>query len=161
MTISPHDPATEYFRPARPGEAAALTALSVRSAASWNDPTDPGDTEDLEVSEERLARERYYVLVDAADTPLGVYGLHGQGEELTLSHLFLEPEVLRTGRGKRMWLHMLETARAAGAQRITWGSDPNAAPFYEAMGGVRTGEIRDVFPGWHLQLFAYDLAEPA
>jgi GNAT superfamily N-acetyltransferase len=151
------DATTERIRPARPGEAAALTALAVRSAASWNDPTDPGDTEELQISEETLARERHYVLVDADDTPLGVYSLHGDGPELILSHLFLEPHVMRTGRGKRLWLHMLETARAAGAERIIWGSDPNAAPFYRAMGAIHTGEERDVFPGWHLQLFRYDL----
>lgn len=157
MPESMPDPTTERIRPARPGEAAALTALSVRSAASWNDPNDPGDTEDLEISEETLARERHYVLVDADDIPLGLYSLHGTGSEVTLSHLFVEPHLPHTGRGKRLWLHMLETARAAGAERVVWGSDPNAAPFYRAMGATHTGEVRDVFPGWHLQLFRYEL----
>jgi GNAT superfamily N-acetyltransferase len=124
---------------------------------SWNDPHDTGDTAALEISEDLLARERHFVLVDAADQPLGLYSLHGDGLELHLSHLFVEPHLLRTGRGKRLWLHLLETARESGAERITWGSDPNAAPFYLAMGATRTGEERDVFPGWHLQLFRYDL----
>jgi len=148
----------ECIRPARPDERDALTALAVRSAAAWEDPNDPGDVDDLLVHDEDITRWQTWVLADAGDRPLGFYILRGAGEHAYLSHLFVDPSVLRTGRGKRLWLHMLATAREAGARWVEWGSDPNAAPFYRAMGATWTGEQRDIFPGWHLQLFRYDFS---
>ena len=52
----------------------------------------------------------------------------------------MAPEALRAGLGGRLWTHLEDTARAAGARRLEVDSDPHAQGFYRAMGMHRAGQ---------------------
>jgi hypothetical protein len=46
-------------------------------------------------------------------------------------------------------------AREMGAEDLTFASDPNAAPFYRAMGAEWVSEEPTSWPGWALQMFRF------
>jgi GNAT superfamily N-acetyltransferase len=54
--------------------------------------------------------------------------------------MFVAPGTLRAGLGRRLWAHLEDTARAAGARRLEVDSDPHAEGFYRAMGMHPAGE---------------------
>ncbi len=51
------------------------------------------------------------------------------------------------------------TARETGAVVLTFAADPNAAPFYRAMGAEWVREEETTRPGWVLQYFRYPLED--
>lgn len=61
------------------------------------------------------------------------------GTTAILEKLFVDPDCMRTGAGKRLFIWARETAIAAKAKKIVIDSDPGAEGFYQAMGAVRTG----------------------
>jgi N-acetylglutamate synthase-like GNAT family acetyltransferase len=75
-----------------------------------------------------------------------------------LDKLFVDAPLIGTGRGKRLWLHMAETARECGGTTLFFYADPNASAFYRAMGADLLEEIPTEWPGWSLHRFRFDLA---
>lgn len=61
--------------------------------------------------------------------------------ECWLEALFVDPSMIGTGVGRRLFLWSVEAARALGAARMEIASDPGAAAFYRAMGAVDAGEV--------------------
>jgi GNAT superfamily N-acetyltransferase len=88
---------------------------------------------------------------------LGYYALTGTPDDLSLDKLFIGPDYIGTGCGKRLWQHALATARSLGATELTLASDPNAAPFYRAMGAVFLREEPTTWPNWSLHMFRVPL----
>ena len=71
------------------------------------------------------------------------------------SALFVEPDLIGTGCGRRLWEHAVATARDLGVDVLLLDADPNAAPFYRAMGAEWLREVPTTWPGWALQVFRY------
>jgi GNAT superfamily N-acetyltransferase len=140
------------IRRATSREAPLLTTLTGRSALSWG--YDPAfldwAREDLTVTPEFIACSLVFVLEKAGNL-VGYYGLLGEPPEMALHFLFVEPDRIGTGCGKRLWQHAVGTVRALGARVLTIASDPNAAPFYRAMGAEWVNEEPTSRPGWALQ----------
>jgi GNAT superfamily N-acetyltransferase len=86
-----------------------------------------------------------------------MYTLLGEGDELELEHLFVDPARLGRGHGRRLFRHATEVARAAGARALIIKSDPNAAGFYRVMGAADTGEIASSIPGRTIPTFRLTL----
>jgi GNAT superfamily N-acetyltransferase len=59
----------------------------------------------------------------------------GRGDVWWLDDLWIEPEWMGKGIGRRLFRHAAEHGRRAGAIRMEWEAEPNAAGFYENMGG--------------------------
>jgi GNAT superfamily N-acetyltransferase len=87
--------------------------------------------------------------------------LLGEPPEMALDKLFVEPDRIRTGCGKQLWRHAVATAREMGASVLTLASDPNAAPFYAAMGAEWVRQEPTSRPGWALQMFRFCLSGAA
>ena len=160
----PGDPA---IRPARPGEAGALTALVLRSKAHWGYGPDfmARVRPLLTVTPEMVAKRPVVVLEDGA-LVAGLYALSevddgpadDDGATAELDLLFVDPGHLGRGHGARLFAHASAAARAAGAARLVVESDPNAVGFYERMGMARTGgRASPVEAGRVLPLLALDL----
>jgi GNAT superfamily N-acetyltransferase len=81
------------------------------------------------------------VLEEGARGVVGFYGLREQGGEIELLYLFVEPEVVNRGYGKRLWAHAVAFAAKLGFQKIKIESDPYAEAFYQAMGARRIGDV--------------------
>jgi GNAT superfamily N-acetyltransferase len=131
------------IRPARAGEAATLSALALRSKAHWG--YDAAFMERvrpiLTFSEDDLVASPVYVL-DAGGTALGMYRLTGAPPTGELEDLWLLPDAIGHGSGRRMFQHALATARTLGFEELTIEAEPNAEGFYAAMGATRVGERR-------------------
>ena len=148
-------PSPGVIRPATTEEAPLLHALSGRSALSWGYEPEflDWEPEALAVTPELLARATAYVLEEEGRV-VGYYALVGEPPEIALDKLFVEPDWMGIGCGKRLWRHAIAMARTLGATVVTLYSDPNAAPFYRAMGAEWVGEEPTSRPGWALQLFS-------
>lgn len=149
---------TNLIRRAAPDEAPLLHALTGRSVLHWGYEPEFLDWEPqaIAVTPGLIAAGRFYLLEEAGRI-VGYYGLTGEPPEMVLDKLFVEPDRIGTGRGKHLWQHAVATARDLGAQVMTFASDPNAAPFYRAMGAQWTHEEPTSRPGWALQMFRFTL----
>lgn len=154
MTVTP----SGTIRKALVTEAAALHALTGRSALHWGYEPEflAWEPESIAVTPRFIATATVRVLENEGRI-LGYYALTGVPSELWLDKLFVEPDRIGTGCGKRLWLHAVATARELGATELLIAADPNAAPFYQAMGAVWEREETTTRPGWNLQFLRYPL----
>ena len=120
-------------------EAAALTDLVMRSKAYWgyDDAFMEGCREELTVLPKDIDTSEFWVA--ETDRPVGVYKLV-TGTRSYVHLLFVDPEMIGTGLGKRLWCHLEARARATGSDMIYLEADPWARPFYERMGLEVAGE---------------------
>jgi GNAT superfamily N-acetyltransferase len=162
MTIvSPPDEL--LIRPARPDEAAALSDLARRSKAHWGYDAAflAACRDDLTLTPGQIARDAVYVVAAGDGPPQGFYQLTGAGTEPMLNALFVTPDAIGRGLGRRLWAHAVALAAGRGARGLTLQSDPHAAGFYRAMGARLVGETPStVFPGRMLPTFRVTLPPP-
>ncbi|HTJ32387.1 MAG TPA: GNAT family N-acetyltransferase [Dactylosporangium sp.] len=128
------------LRPARPDEAAPLSALALRSKAQWG--YDARFLEacraDLTLHPDDIATRRTVVAEDSGQV-IGFYTLDGTPPVGELGNLWIEPAHLRRGIGRRLWTHAIDTARTLGFASLLIDADPHAEGFYAAMGAERIG----------------------
>jgi GNAT superfamily N-acetyltransferase len=58
----------------------------------------------------------------------------------TLDDMWVEPAWMGRGIGTRLFAVAVGRARELGAERVEWGTEPNAVGFYERLGARRLGE---------------------
>jgi len=128
------------LRAARPDEAGLLSELAVRAKGYWG--YDAEFLRDcavqLAVQPDEVAARRVTV-AERDGVVLGFYALEGEPPTGVLDLMFVDPDHIRNGVGRRLWDHVVSTARDAGLSEFTIDSDPFAEPFYLTMGAVRTG----------------------
>ncbi|MBL1068005.1 GNAT family N-acetyltransferase [Streptomyces sp. 7-21] len=127
-------------RPGRPGEAAKLSALALRSKGHWgyDEAFLAACADELTLREEDMTRRRVTVAERGGDV-LGFATLEGDPPEGELGMLFVAPPAIGRGIGRQLFTHVVTAARAEGFTRLSLDADPHAEPFYRAMGAVRTG----------------------
>lgn len=151
------------IRPARAEDAARLSALAMASKAYWGYPAEFLDAcrDELSVTVERLQDPRLTIFVaETPDRPVGFYCLERLYDtEQELNALFVAPDHIGRGVGRRLMAHARETAAGMGTRTILIQSDPNAEPFYRSVGAQRVGwlESRSI-PGRMLPLLRLRLA---
>ncbi|MGI9334928.1 MAG: GNAT family N-acetyltransferase [Gammaproteobacteria bacterium] len=155
---------TPAIRPARASEASELSALALRSKASWgyDESFMRQCREELSCTAAEIVDERSIFMVaqrGATDLIAGFYALARlDAREWELDALFVEPELIGTGYGQALMVHAMRTAVRGGARRIIVQSDPHAEPFYLSTGARRIGErASGSVPGRMLPLLAIDL----
>jgi GNAT superfamily N-acetyltransferase len=149
----------QYIRPAISSEAELLTELALRSKGHWGyDAEFLRDCRlDLTVTPDFINSSPVYVLEEEGRAA-GFYSLGGEGSEVELLHLFVEPWAIGRGFGRLLFHHAVEEARSLGFERLVIGSDPFALDFYLAMGARRVGEVASIVrPGRMLPLLHYPL----
>ena len=144
-----------HLRPARRGEAAALSALALSAKAHWGYDAAflARARPDLEVSEAELARLGVWV-AEEGSALLGFSALDAQSDPPELVALFVAPAAMRRGAGGALLARALAAAADAGIGEVVIESDPNAEPFYLAQGARRIGERRAGTTGRTLPLLA-------
>ncbi|HEX6123478.1 MAG TPA: GNAT family N-acetyltransferase [Ktedonobacterales bacterium] len=149
------------IRRARPTEAAALSALMLRSKAHWGydaaflaacGPL-------LTITPEIVAREHVYCAEAADGTLAGICHVTPRSaSEAELESLFVEPAFIGSGLGKRLWRQAVQIAAALRARTLVFDADPHARPFYEHLGAIVVGEHHSTtFPGRVLPRMCYAL----
>jgi N-acetylglutamate synthase-like GNAT family acetyltransferase len=148
------------IRRARPQEANALSDLSFRSKAYWG--YDAAFMEacraDLTITPAEVSDQPIYVMEERQQL-IGFYDLSAvDAQEALLHSLFVEPDRIGHGYGKRLWQHAVETARCLGFHSLMLHSEPHAVGFYQAMGAVQIGDVPStVAPGRLLPLMRVSL----
>lgn len=157
------------IRRATAHDAMQLSELSFRAKAYWG--YDPqfmeACREDLTLRPEHIHSSAVYLLETDGGEIAGFYSLLPPGSGgssdavAELDSLFIAPEYIGRGYGKRLWSHMLATADELHLPHIRIHSDPHAEAFYAKMGAVRIGEIEStVFPDRKLPLMELILTAP-
>ncbi|MFD8707106.1 GNAT family N-acetyltransferase [Kitasatospora sp. NPDC059648] len=148
------------IRPARPDEAGLLTGIALRAKAYWgyDEAFMAACREELTLDAAAVERASTVVAEDGGRV-LGFAALTGAPPSGELDMLFVEPDRIGGGIGRALFEHVREQARAAGLRRFTIDSDPNAEPFYLAMGATRIGSTPSgSVPGRELPLLEVALA---
>ncbi|MBL8155290.1 MAG: GNAT family N-acetyltransferase [Anaerolineae bacterium] len=136
------------IRRARPDEAEALTGLFWRSKAHWgyDEAFMARVRETLRITPEIIEQQHVYVL-ETDGRIAGFYALHVLPDRLHLEDLFIEPDQIGMGYGRRLFDHAVEVGRRLGYDSFTLESDPNAEEFYLKLGAIRVGEHESAIPG--------------
>jgi GNAT superfamily N-acetyltransferase len=145
-------PGAATVRRATPQEAGALTGLTVRSKAAWGYPDEfmSRAVDEMTISPEDVERDHVEV-IESDGRVIGFYRLQRRGATAWLEDLFIEPDLLRSGWGRRLLARACEVAREWGAAELELESDPNAEAFYVHLGARRTGLVESrVVPGRQL-----------
>ena len=149
---------TQSIRPAEAHEASMLADLPNRSSTHWGYPPDFFDwAPEAHVIPEEYVWDNVVYVLEEEGRVIGFYGFTHEGGELLLDKLFVDIDRIGTGCGKALWLHAVETARDLGHDDFIIGSDPNAAPFYQAMGAEWYAEKPTPSPDWTVQMVRYRL----
>ncbi len=85
------------------------------------------------------ANESWVAVVD--DKPAAFYTLLDKDGIAWLENLWVMPEFMGKGTGRRLFLHALEESRQRGYKIIQLEADPNAFGFYGKMGMYKIGEL--------------------
>jgi ribosomal protein S18 acetylase RimI-like enzyme len=129
------------LRPARADEAALLGELALRAKGYWGYDEDFLEKcrAELSLLPEEVRARRITVAV-SPEQVLGFYSVDGQPPHGELGNLWVVPESIGTGLGRRLWQHAVDSARAAGFTALRIEAEPHAEGFYRAMGARRVGE---------------------
>jgi GNAT superfamily N-acetyltransferase len=151
------------IRAAAATEAEFLSGLALRSKAHWG-----YDESFIAACRDELAmlppeiESRRTAVAEQDGGILGFVTLEGSPPEGTLGMMFVEPHAIGRGVGRRLFEHAVATAREIGFERFTIDADPNAEPFYLAMGAVRIGTVPSgAIPGRMLPLLAVTITDQA
>ncbi|GKQ37933.1 GNAT family N-acetyltransferase [Streptomyces sp. A012304] len=130
------------IRPARATEAEVLTDLALRSKAHWGYDAEflEACREELTVAANEVVRRRTTV-ADRDGHILGFTNLVGEPPTGVLGMMFVEPQAIGQGVGRLLFEHTITAGRELGFTQLTIDADPNAEPFYRAMGAVRIGNV--------------------
>ncbi len=134
---------TEWkIRNAKVSEAELLTALALRSKASNGyDATFMAQcVEELSVDGAAIAAGDTWLGETEAGQIGGFVQFGTKDNAAIVEALFIEPAAQGSGLGRQLWQTLEIRAWEANLQRILVDSDPNAVPFYHAMGCRKIGD---------------------
>lgn len=151
-----------HIRLMKAEEAEALTALSLRSKASWG-----YDAAFMKMCKETLTvtadlASRYPIWVaDYGGAVVGTVSLEHDpavSDAIALERLFVDPERFGQGIGHTLFQHAATHARDKGYRELRLLADPGAVPFYLRQGMIQIGDApSDAIPGRRLPVMAMAL----
>lgn len=149
------------FRGARGNEAGLLGEVAIRSKGHWGYGEEFLDAcrAELTFRPEDMAARRI-VVADSLAGIIGFYSIDGHPPSGELVNLWVVPERIGTGLGRKLWQHAVATAGKAGYMSLHIEADPNAVGFYRAMGAEQIGEVPSgSLPGRVLPLLTFRLPD--
>lgn len=152
------------IRNAKAYEAATITELTLRSKAYWgySDEFIEACREELSVSPGEIENSEFHHAVAVIENCIvGYYALkYLSKKRFELRALFVEPAHIGTGIGRELTVNAKNHVLSNDGSTIIIQSDPNACHFYQAAGGVLTGEKESgSIPGRYLPVFEINLAK--
>lgn len=132
-------PADLLLRTATPDDAEPLTALAMRSKASWgyDQAFMTACAAELTIPPRRCGPR--LVVATRGGLIVGYAELAGDPPAVELRGLFVEPDVAGRGIGRILFDDAVQRARALGATTLYWDADPFAEEIYRRLGGRTVG----------------------
>ena len=137
-----------------------LSDLCLRSKAYWEYDEEfiEACRDALTVSAEAVQLGNVMTAVHANGGVCGVAQIITEGENAILDKLFIDPPAIGTGAGKILFHWVKDECERRGVKAISIDADPDAEPFYAAMGAKTIGKAEStVTPGRFLPLMEYRL----
>ncbi|MGI8998604.1 MAG: GNAT family N-acetyltransferase, partial [Candidatus Limnocylindria bacterium] len=112
---------------------------------------------EMRLHADEIAQHEVWVAESPGAVPIGYHRVLA-GDPAELEDLWVEPDAIGSGVGRRLFQHAIEVAAGLGASAFEIVSDPHAVGFYERMGAVVIGEIPSMLvAGRTLPLLRLDL----
>ena len=92
----------------------------------------------LTITPETILENEVFVMSEKGEI-VGFYELIINKNSAELEHLWINPENIGFGIGRKLFVHALEKAVSLNAKKLNIESDPNAEGFYKKMGAKRVG----------------------
>jgi GNAT superfamily N-acetyltransferase len=129
------------IRKVKPEEADEMTRIALSAKAYWGYPENWMKIWEpqLTFSPEYFEEDESWV-IEADDTPTGFYTIQEKNGNGWIENLWVLPEFMGKGIGKRLFLHAASRSRSKGHLTLQLEADPNALGFYENMGMRKVGE---------------------
>jgi ribosomal protein S18 acetylase RimI-like enzyme len=86
-------------------------------------------------------------VAEVGGVPVAFYTLQEKGGNGWIENLWVRPEFIGKGIGKRLFLHAVTRSRLKGLLILQLEADPNALGFYEKMGMYKIGERKSEIEG--------------
>ena len=136
------------IRRAHPSEADVLTQIALSAKRHWGYPERWMELWKLQLtfSPEYFEENESWV-AEINNLPLAFYTLLEKDGSAWIENLWVSPEFIGKGVGKRLFRHALEHSRRRGFERLQLEADPNAVGFYEKMGMKKIGERMSAIEG--------------
>ena len=136
------------IRRAQREEAACLTEIAFAAKRHWGYPESWLEAwrTDLTITPEFIARHEVFVAIEH-DQPVGFYALVTSEGITELDHLWVLPEWMGKGIGRRLLTQAIDRARALNIATVEIVSDPNAEAFYLKAGARKIGEVPSAVEG--------------
>jgi GNAT superfamily N-acetyltransferase len=134
------------IRPGTPADLPRLTDVFVRASLS-----NQGDREALLAHPEALVLQSDSVAEGRTRVAMQADDIRGFAttllveDVLDLQDLFVDPDWMRHGVGRRLVQDAVAIARRRGIERIVVTANPHALPFYDSVGFLRDGEVQTRF----------------
>ena len=146
------------IRPGDEGDFERLREIALEAKAHWG--YDRALVEEWARGgdfEPESLRTRLLYVAEAEGRPVGWAALIPRGEVGWLEDLWVEPAWIGRGLGRALFERVAAEARERGARRLEWEAEPNAAGFYEHLGGAYVRDSEETEWGRVLQVLAVDL----
>jgi N-acetylglutamate synthase-like GNAT family acetyltransferase len=131
------------IRRAIPDDCEALKTLARSAKGYWQYSSDYMEAWDYDQGITPEFIVRYTVRCAVLDRKIiGFYAYSTEGKIRELKHLWVAPEHIGAGVGRRLLLDAIEKLRGAGVRRLQIVADPHAEGFYRRMGALRLAETR-------------------
>lgn len=138
-----HSPSEIHIRLAEIDDVDVMTDVSIRAKQSngYDDALMDVWRDELTVTVAHLCQGEYWVAVDGGQI-LGCASLSPDKDRQSgkVHGFFIDPDHQGRGIGRMLWDQLRVRAHAYGMPDVRLDADPNAVPFYEAMGFIVVGE---------------------
>lgn len=142
------------IRQAQSNEAAELTRIAIAAKSHWGYSAEQIDgwRDFLTVSPEYIEDNWVWVAV-VDDQIAGFAAIEHHDKETILEHLWVLPDFIGKGIGKRLFLHVADQF-----SEFVFTADPNADGFYYKMGAQKIGDYPSMLQNRTLTQFKYTSA---
>lgn len=125
-------------------EAVQMTELALLSKSHWKYEAKQIEKwrDELTLTEKDIDKKQVYKLVNG-DKLIGFYAYYPENNtDIKLDYLFVAPEYIGQGFGKKLLLDFLKRIKKTTFERVILEADPNAEKFYERMGFQVIGKCK-------------------
>ena len=136
-----------------PHQAHELTQIAIKAKSHWGYTPEQMALwipEFLTISPDYITNQHVWVALSDNGDVAGFAAIEEHDDGAILEHLWMLPDYMGQGIGKRLFLHA-----ASIFPEFTFTSDPHADEFYKHMGAVKIGEYESMLQGRMLTHFKY------